>query len=173
MIFLIIETVAILLVIAFCKKENFKIPQAKYSNVSLIIPFSIAALTYLSFFNRLFLFLNFILIVFTIFYYIKKSSSYLRAFVFTSADKLAVLFVIMNIAGGIIINTLKIYAQKNIYLSIILFLTGASLITYSRMGFIALGAEVLKRKKRNEYLAVLGIFGVFGLLIICMVKPKK
>jgi len=173
MLFFIIELLIIIVTIILCKKEPLTIPQTKYSHISLIIPFVIAVLFLLSFTNPLYFYINLGLIIFSIYYYIKKAENYLNAFYFKDPLKLFILFVIMNIFGGFLVNLTRFNQIHNQTLAIIAFILGVSLIAYARIGFVALSSVIAKHKNRSEYLGFLGILGVPGVLIVCILKPKK
>ncbi|MEO1923931.1 MAG: hypothetical protein ABGX25_05405 [Nautiliaceae bacterium] len=173
MLFLLIEFLMIVVTIYLCKKEPIKIPQIKYSHISLIIPFVIAVLFLLSFTNPLYFYINLGLIIFSIYYYIKKAENYLNAFYFKDPVKLLTLFIIINIFGGFLVNLTRFNQIQNQTLAIVAFILGVSLIAYARMGFVALSSVIAKYKNRSEYLGFLGILGVLGVLIVCILKPKK
>jgi len=173
MLFFLIEILIIIMTIILCKKENFTIAASKYSHISLIIPFVIAVLFLLSFINPIYFYINLIIIVFSIYYYINKAENYLNAFYFKDPLKLFVLFVIMNIFGGFLVNLVRFNQIENQSLAIILFILGVSLVAYARFGFIALSTVIAAHKNKSRYLGFLGVLGVLGVLILCVLKPKK
>jgi len=171
--FLIIDIILIAISLYLCKKHVFEISNRSYSYISLTIPFVLAVMAYLSFFNAIFFYITLFAIVFSIYYYINKSADYLSAFLFKKAFHLLSLFIIMNIIGGILINLVRFNLISSKNMAILVFLLGSSIFAYARVGFISLASEIAKNKGLNKYLGFLGILGVIGIIILCILKPKK
>lgn len=173
MLFLIIDLLLIAISLYICKKNDFTIPQKRYSYISLTIPFIIAAMVYLSFFSVYIALLTLIGIILSLYYYINKATEFLNSFMFKKAFHLLGLFIVMNLFGGFLINLVRFNMIESQNLALILFLVGVTVFMYARYGFVALTSVIAEHKGLSKYLGFFGILGVIGVIIVCIMKSKK
>ena len=173
MLFFVIQLLLAVIVINLCKKEKIVLTPSNYTSVSLIIPFVVSVLSFLSFFDLIFLIADILLIFFSVYYYINKAENFIKIFYFKDPVKLFILLIIINIIGGFLVNLVRVNLIPSQALALTAFLLGVLLVAYARFGFIALAAIIAKNKNINKYTATLGILGIFGILIICLIKGKK